>query len=474
MRILFCFRACAVVFFAIGTCGERVHAQSPILNVTSSANSVLVSNAVTFSINVTNQTGASLTDVTVTHSVSSFVNLLSATSSIGTGTNTTTNYLFSLGTLTNGSSAQMTLTVAPTVAGNLVNRFTVRNATFTNIAETNITVLVTNLQTDLAVSIVPPAFNVLVGDRTTYTVNVTNLGPNTVSGVVLTNTGSAGLRLIGLSPTNFTGVFTNGALLLNMGTMASGAFEHIKLIVQPTNAGPAILLAGVGSPGLSDLNVSNNTAGVSFTVDDYLPAELVVSLVSTTQVFNPSTGLMEQTIRITNTGTNDAPSLRVTVTNLPYALFNAVGTNSANGSTNGLPFVIHAAPLTRSNSVDLVIEYFVPNGLPFAISSNQFLARAVPLVNFSLAGLGTQVVFTRAPIQMPSGAMLVEFASIPGRNYAIVYSEDVSFSNPKLAPPSISASASRKQWIDYGPPKTVSSPVNGGTRYYKVFLNPQD
>jgi len=179
---------------------------------------------------------------------------------------------------------------------------------------------------------------------------------------------------------------------------------------------------------------------------------------------------MEQAIRIRNDGTDSVPAIRVAVTNLQCRLFNAAGTNSAPFETNGLPFVTHAAELLPGNSVDLLMEYFVPSGLPFAISTNQFLLGAVPPPDLTPTNLGTQVFFTRQPLKMPSGAMLVEFATTPGRDYTVVYSDNVSFSNARVAPPAVPAGASRKQWIDYGPPKTVSSPASG-SRFYKVYLN---
>jgi hypothetical protein len=54
----------------------------------------------------------------------------------------------------------------------------------------------------------------------------------------------------------------------------------------------------------------------------------------------------------------------------------------------------------------------------------------------------------------------------------VVYSDNVLFSNAMMAPPSIAAPANEVQWIDYGPPTTVSAPTNASARFYRVFLNP--
>jgi hypothetical protein len=41
-----------------------------------------------------------------------------------------------------------------------------------------------------------------------------------------------------------------------------------------------------------------------------------------------------------------------------------------------------------------------------------------------------------------------------------------------IAPPSIVAPANDVEWIDYGPPTTVSAPSGASNRFYRVFLNP--
>lgn len=463
-----------VLWLALAGCCLVTSAQNLVLSVSSSASSVTVSNNLTFTINVTNQTSATISNLSVSYAPLDFlVNLINATTSTGTMTTTATNLVFTLGNLVTNGTANMTVIVSPEARGTLTNVFTAFNPASTNLAQTNLVVQVLSLPTDLVVALRVPR-NIVVNDWITYSVHVTNRGPNAIDGVVLNNSGSTNIRVISSTPTNVPGIFTNGALLLDLGTMPSGAFQNFKIRVQPKTAGTNFFDSVVGAFGLADTNPTNNVAVTNFLVVDYLPSTLSVSLVTPTQTFNPITGLMEQAIRITNNGASSVPAIRVAVTNLQYRLFNAIGTNSAPNNTNGLPHVTQAAALAPGSSVDLLMEYFVPTGLPFAISANQFLVGAIPAPDWSPIGLGTQVTFTRQPRQMPSGAMLVEFASTPGSNYTIVYSDNSSFSNAVIAPPAIPAGASRKQWIDYGPPKTVSSPASGGSRFYKVYLNSEE
>ena len=88
----------------------------------------------------------------------------------------------------------------------------------------------------------------------------------------------------------------------------------------------------------------------------------------TAMTFNPQTGLMEQTVRLVNVGTNAVASARIIVTGLTNRLFNAVGTNDGN------PFVVYGATLATNQTVDLILEYFVPTRLPIIVADSQLHA----------------------------------------------------------------------------------------------------
>jgi len=67
---------------------------------------------------------------------------------------------------------------------------------------------------------------------------------------------------------------------------------------------------------------------------------------------------------------------------------------------------------------------------------------------------------------------LLEFTNL-GSSYTVVYSDNLQFSNAMIATPAVKSGANRIQWLDYGPPATISAPTNTvGSRYYKVILNP--
>ena len=463
MRILSGLRM--LVFLALGlmAIAIRVEAQSVGLSLTASANPVGISNNLTYTITVTNLTGASQTFM-VTNTLPSTAPFQGAILNSGTTfTNIGTNVIFNVGTLTNNGVMQMGVIAKPTVTGFITNTVVVATNGAAAIA-TNIITQVTNAMpvADLAVGITVPASVVFTNDWMVYVVSVTNLGPSTATNVFLTNTLPAGVILKGVSPTNQSSISSN--LIFNLGTLTNGAFKNFQITIVPTNAGPLTFSAVVSTNNVIDPNPANNSASTNITVATFIYGQLIATNVSA-MTYDPQTGLMKQTVRLTNIGTNAVAAARVIVSGLTNWLYNAVGTNSGN------PYVIYGTTLNTNQAVDLVLEYFVPTRLPINVANSNYTAVGVSLIDLSAPG-GTNGLFNITLItNLPSGYVLIEFQSIPGSNYTVLYSDNVLFSNALAAQPSIVAPANRVQWIDDGPPKTVSAPTNTSSRYYRVQLN---
>jgi hypothetical protein len=228
------------------------------------------------------------------------------------------------------------------------------------------------------------------------------------------------------------------------------------ITVQPTNTG---VLTFSATAGLFDINNPAQSASTNITVQGFSGTLIATNVLS--MVFDPQTGLMDQKIRLSNIGTNAVAAARVMVSGLTNRLYNAVGTN------NGKPYVVYGSTLDTNQSVDLVLEYFIPTRLPITISNSQYTAVGIGAVDLSLP-TGTNGTFLITKIvPLTNSFVLIEFQSTPGLTYTISYSDDtVSW---LLAQPSIKAHADRTQWIDDGPPKTVSVPTS---RLYRAFVNP--
>jgi uncharacterized repeat protein (TIGR01451 family) len=451
-----------LLIVALGVVSPRAAAQGFALSVTPSVNSVLVSNTLVYTINLTNLTGVGSSDVRVTNTFPTSVQIISVGFSQGSDSINGNVAVFDLGSFLAGNIAQLTVTAEPTTVGFITNAVTVGSIDITNTASTNVVIQVTNLVVlaDLGVALTGPGQAVITNDLMTYGVAVTNAGPSAAPNVMLTNTLPAGV--ISIFPTNPSG---NSNLIFNLGALANGGYTNLQFTVEPTNAGVLLFSASVGSSGVTDTNTANNFASTNITVTNYLPSTLVVAT-NSGQSIDFANGSLKQSITLSNAGPSSVPAARIVVTGLTNQLFNAVGTNSGN------PFVYYSANLAAGQSVGLLLEYF-PRGV-FPFTNSQLQAFAVPVPNWTpppATGTSTNLNISRI-VELTNGNMVIEFPSTLGRTYTVVYSDNVLFSNAMIAPPAVVAPANIMEWTDYGPPTTVSAPTNTNTRFYRVYLNP--
>jgi hypothetical protein len=191
--------------------------------------------------------------------------------------------------------------------------------------------------------------------------------------------------------------------------------------------------------------------------------DLALDVVILTPItLNPQTGLFEQTIRASNGSTGAVEALAVLIRGLPgdVTVYNASGLDPF-----GTPFVAQPIPVNPGETVDFVIEYYRANRLP--ITQPTFAPAATTANPRPPSG---QVMSVDRNVQLPDGRFLIEFTARAGRRYLVQYSPDMAaWTN---ANPVITAPADRVQWLDDGPPKTISPPGGPGSRFYRVFELP--
>ena len=179
--------------------------------------------------------------------------------------------------------------------------------------------------------------------------------------------------------------------------------------------------------------------------------------VLTPVTFNPQTGLLEQTVRVTNAASNAVAAVQVAIRRLPR---DVTVYNKSGRTFGGKPYLQYNVPLAVGEGVDLDIEYFRANRRPFVATN--FSAIAVgPVFFFAQGGPPKRVLRT---ITQGPDKNLVEFAATRGERYVLLYSDDGEIW--KTARPPITATANRMFWVDGGPPKTESIPSSG--RRYRV------
>ena len=181
-------------------------------------------------------------------------------------------------------------------------------------------------------------------------------------------------------------------------------------------------------------------------------------------VFNPQTGLYEEQVTVTNSGATTVAGIQVFVGGLRsgVSLYNASGTNG------GVPFVQYGFPLDPSNTVHFVLEFYDPSRLPF---TNTLSVVAYMPTNAIVVGPNNSIPINKVFLdQRTSPARLViEWASIPGKTYIVIYASSVNATDWFVGTPSITATANVTQWYDDGPPKTSSAPLSTTSRYYRVI-----
>jgi uncharacterized repeat protein (TIGR01451 family) len=119
---------------------------------------------------------------------------------------------------------------------------------------------------DLSVTKTDAPDPVTVGSNLTYTVTVTNNGPDAATGVTLTDALPAGVTFVSVTPVAPTCTQAGGVVACDLGTLASGANTTVTIVVTPTQAGE--ISNGVTVTGKeSDPDTENNTATAGTTVN---------------------------------------------------------------------------------------------------------------------------------------------------------------------------------------------------------------
>ena len=334
----------------------------------------------------------------------------------------------------------------------------------TNSGVATVSLTITNTVTalaDVAVFKTGPGQGV-VGGNITFTITLTNLGPSTASNIVANDLLPAGFTFVTATPLPAT-VLSNlvtwsGFSLTNQGstnfiltvtTTNIGTFTNIAFSTADTTDPVPTNNDGTGPASQAGITVSSQSFGI----------------VAGTNVFNPQTGLFEQQAAVTNYSGATVAAVRLLVSGLRagVTLYNASGTNA------GVPYAQYNAPLNPSQGVVFVLEFYVPDRKPF---TDTLAAEAVlptpATTNLASGVLIDTYIFDQRIAGDPR--FVIEFASIPGTTYTIIYSDDLQ--TWYVATPTITANANRTQWYDDGPPETQSKPVSSRSRYYRVIANP--
>jgi hypothetical protein len=127
--------------------------------------------------------------------------------------------------------------------------------------------------------------------------------------------------------------------------------------------------------------------------------------------------------------------------------------------------VVYPTSIAPGETATFLLEFYYPLRVPQ--TNLTYTSFAVARPNLSTTVTGTPLALRI--VDLEDSRVLIEFPAKKGKTYRIVYSDSSEFTNPLLAEPLIVAPADKVQWIDEGPPKTVSKPGDSASRFYKVF-----
>lgn len=222
----------------------------------------------TYAATVTNNGTQTATGVTLSDALPVSVNVDSVVASQGS-CNGTAVVSCALGDLASGASATVQITVTPTVTGTLNNSVSVSSIEsdvnlVNNNANSSVLVQVPAITTDVAVTMSGTPGTLRRLENVTYTINVSNIGPNNASNVTLTDTIPSGFRIVSSSSAQGNCYGTSTVTCL-FNTLASGASATATIVMQARSRGTYTNVANVTTT-TRDSNSANNKASVTTTV----------------------------------------------------------------------------------------------------------------------------------------------------------------------------------------------------------------
>lgn len=401
--------------------------------IESSSATVAVNSTVTFQVFVRNETIFPLdraqlittfpTSAQIVSYSNNLVNTLPTSNPITTGAGRVT---FQADILGVGQEARFTLQLRPTQSGTLTLQATAQ-ASGVRTYTTNASITVIAGAVDLAAGLsgFPPA--ILAGDIFQYQVAVTNNGPAQATSVDVTTLLPSGMSLVSISPAVASSL-VNSQLKWTVGSLNDDEVRTYAVTLQSgTNViADAAFSATVSAPTATnpDSIETNNVASGVFQILPLISTNLEIVNIST-QVFNPLTSLMDQTVTVRNIGATNIGSVRAIATDLASGnkLYNAAGTNS------GRPFAVVPVSLDPGQSVSIPLHFFFPSRTPTPVS---LLAVEAPRLTAPATGPAmalTPTYATNAQMQRTLTGARLSFPTTQGKLFSLWSADNVLLTN---------------------------------------------
>ncbi len=217
-------------------------------------------------------------------------------------------------------------------------------------------IIVTPQQADLALSKTVNDTTPNVGDTVTYTVTLSNNGPNTATGAQVTDLLPSGLSFV--SDTTSQGTYDSGTGLWDVGTVDTATPQTLVILAMVVSPVPQTNTATITASDQFDPVTTNNTASVVET-----PQQADLALAKTVSDPTPNVGdTITYTITLTDNGPDAATSVQVTDPLPPGVSFvSATPSQGTYDPTNG---IWAAGTVATSSPQTLVIRATVVSPAP--------------------------------------------------------------------------------------------------------------
>jgi len=363
-------------------CNEVEGSSDLAIVKTSSPNPVEVNTALTYTLTVTNGGPDDATNVIVTDVLPASFTIGTITPSQGAcsplvGTTLTCN----LGTIANGGNATVTIEATPTQTGIISNTAVVSgdqpDPDPTDNSSTESTTVEGSgtepTEADLSVTKTSSPDPVIVNQDLTYTITVTNLGPDPVTDAEVVDTLPAGVTFVSATPGGCS--HDTGTVTCAIGAMSVGQTVVITIVVTPTATGEVVNSVTVDS-GLDDPNTDNNSDTETTDVED----EPESADLSVTKVGSPNPVIVNQqltyTVTVSNAGPDAAVNVVLTDTLPAGAIF--VSATPEQGSCSHAGGVVTCDLENIAGNSDVVTTIIVVPTIPGVASNSVVVTSDVP------------------------------------------------------------------------------------------------
>ncbi len=296
------------------------------LSLTGSADLVNTNTALSYTLIVSNAGPQTASNVQLVDTLPSGVSFVSATGTDWTCHEAGGTVICDLASLSVGDANPIVINVtAPSTAGEITNQATVSSATAESDSSNNSVSEVTTVnavaaeeQADLSLSLTGSADSVNTNTALSYTLIVSNAGPQTASNVQLVDTLPSGVSFVSATGTDWTCHEAGGTVTCELASLSVGDANPIVINVTAPSTAGEITNQAVVSSATAESDSSNNSVSEVTTVNapSQPPTTEQLTLTADPSQFSESAGANASTVIVTRTGdTSNAVTVHLTSSN---------------------------------------------------------------------------------------------------------------------------------------------------------------